>query len=516
MAPSGMSGPLGPRVFASLAVLSLISAAPLRADAEMDARIEALVPDLEAYVTQAMAGFDAPGVAVGIVSGDRLVWSSGFGTAANGGAPVDADTIFQIGSATKAFLATTLAIAVDEGKLAWDDRVVDRYPGFQMMDPWVTQEFRIFDLLAQRSGLPGAANDALPLLGVPVAQAVHAMRYVEPVSSFRSTFAYTNVTHMLAGYVVAGAMGVPDWGALVTSEIFGPLGMSRTSLTAAAIEAADNATIGHRYDPAGSVQVPFTQIFPYDFAGAGAINSTVNDLAPWVRMQLAGGTLGGTKIVSATNLAVTKVPRTGISDRVAYAMGWVQVATDNGQVTWHNGGTTGYGAYVGLAQAHDLGVIVLSNLQNVGMPDAIGMWTMDRLLGNPEVDYAEQALGHAKSAAAEAVATFARPADPAPAPDLATLAGRYVNEGFGPAELVADGERLTASLATGARLVLAPWSGNAFTVSILREGRFAAIAENLGPLPIGFAEFRIGANGTLAGFDFLVQDDGQAMHFARQ
>jgi CubicO group peptidase (beta-lactamase class C family) len=503
--------------FACAAAALLIAPQPARADAEMDARIEALVPDLEAYVTAGMAAFDAPGVVVGIVSGDRLVWSKGFGTGSKGGAPVDADSIFQIGSTTKAFLATTLAIAVDDGKLAWDDRVIDRYPGFRMMDPWVSQEFRVFDLLSQRSGMPGAANDALPFLGVPIEATVHAMRYVEPVSSFRSTFAYTNVTHMLAGYVVAGAMGAQDWGSLVTSEIFEPLGMSRTSLTAAAIEAAENATVGYRFEPDGSVEVPFTQLFPYDFAGAGAINSTVNDLVPWVRMHLAGGALDGQRIVSAANLAVTKTARIGMSDRNAYAMGWVLSSTPNGQFTWHNGGTTGYGAFVGTALAHDVGVIVLTNLQNVGLPDSIGMWTLDRLLGNPVVDYAAQTLANAKAGAAHDVATFTRPADPAPAPDLATLAGSYANPSFGPAEVTVDGEGLVVSLTgTGARLALAPWSGSAFTVDIVREGRFAAIAENLGPLPIGFAEFRIGAEGTLAGFDFLVEEDGQAMHFARQ
>jgi hypothetical protein len=83
-----------------------------------------------------------------------------------GGAPVDARTVFQIGSTTKGFLAATLAIMVDRGKLRWDDRVVDLDADFQLRDPWATREFRIFDLLAQRSGLPAHANDALGMLGL--------------------------------------------------------------------------------------------------------------------------------------------------------------------------------------------------------------------------------------------------------------------------------------------------------------------------------------------------------------
>jgi CubicO group peptidase (beta-lactamase class C family) len=141
------------------AVLSAVPAAaqaqPTSVNPAMEARIQALVPDLEAYTTSAIQAFGVPGLAIGIVAGDRLVYAKGFGVRSKaGGAPVDARTIFQVGSTTKAFLAATMGITVDRGKFKWDDRVVDLDPEFQLRDPWVTREFRVFDLLAQRSGLP--------------------------------------------------------------------------------------------------------------------------------------------------------------------------------------------------------------------------------------------------------------------------------------------------------------------------------------------------------------------------
>jgi CubicO group peptidase (beta-lactamase class C family) len=278
------------RGFGSLAVAGLVLAAtavPAAADPAMDAKIAALAPALEAYVAKGMQDFDDPGLALGIVSGDRLVYARGFGVTREGGTPVDADTIFQIGSASKGFLATTLAIGVDRDLFRWDDRVVELYPDFQMQDPWVTQEFRVFDLLAQRSGLPPYANDMVGILGADQAQMIRSLRFVDPVSSFRSTFAYTNITHILASHMAAQAFGMPTWADVLQSTILDPLGMSRTSTTAEAIEAADNATVGNRYDPKGSVEAPFTPIFPYAFEGAGAINSTVNDLSRWVRRQHA-------------------------------------------------------------------------------------------------------------------------------------------------------------------------------------------------------------------------------------
>ena len=175
------------------------AAEPSKTDAAMEDRVQALVPDIEAYIASGMKGFDVPGLAIGIVVSGKLVYAKGFGVRSkSGGLPVDTRTMFQIGSTTKAFLAATEAIMVDRGKLRWNDRVVDLDPEFQLKDPWVTREFRVFDLLAQRSGLPPLVNDMLAMLDFNEAALIRSLRDVESVSSFRTTFAYTNITHLLA------------------------------------------------------------------------------------------------------------------------------------------------------------------------------------------------------------------------------------------------------------------------------------------------------------------------------
>ena len=275
---------------------------PSKPELPLEARIQALIPDIEAYIVSSMKAYDSPGLAIGIVANDRLIYAKGFGVRSKSGAPVDARTVFQIGSTTKGFLAATMALMVDRGKVRWDDRVVDLDPGFQLKDPWVTREFRVFDLLAQRSGLPPYANDALSLFGIDEAGLIRSLRHVEPVSSFRSTFAYTNITHLLAGRIVAKAAGAADWNTVLRKELLDPLGMKDSSCTAEAIEAAANHARGHRWTPGGTIEVPFTQIFPYDFGGAGDINSTIEDVARWVRLQLGGGSFEGRRIVSQENL----------------------------------------------------------------------------------------------------------------------------------------------------------------------------------------------------------------------
>jgi CubicO group peptidase (beta-lactamase class C family) len=489
---------------------------PSRATESMQERIEALIPKLEAYIDSGMKDFDLPGLAIGIVADDKLVYAKGFGVRAKGGASVDTKTVFQIGSATKAFLATTMAIAVDKGKMKWDDRVIDLDPAFQLKDPWVTREFRVFDMIAQRSGLPPHANDTFGLLGFDEAKLIRSLRDVDPVTSFRTTFAYTNVTHMLAGRVVADKMEASDWNAVLQKELLDPLGMKDSSYSAAAIEAAPNHAAGYLWSPSGTTEVPFTQIFPYDFGGAGNINSTVEDLAHWVRLQLGKGSFDGRRVVSEENLTVTRIPKVAISDRASYAQGWVIVQSDNGTIVWHNGGTTAFGAMIGLLPDKNVGVIVLSNQNNIGLPDAVGLWTLDRLLDNPEVDHAAAALKNAKANFERQTKLFAKPDKPRPFPPLTPLTGKFANPSFGQAVVTGEGDALLMELlGSGAVLKLEPWDGNVFTFALQPIGEFAAMVQNSGPLPNGFAEFQMGPDGkpNLLRLSF---DDGQTYVFSRE
>jgi CubicO group peptidase (beta-lactamase class C family) len=499
-----------------IAAQTAAAAEASRSENSIEQRIQALAPSLEEYISANMKSFDVPGLAVGIVVGNKLVYAKGFGVRSKGGAPVDTQTLFQIGSVTKAFLSTTMAIAVDQGKLHWEDRIVDLDPDFQMRDPWVTREFRVFDLMAQRSGLPPYANDFLGMLGLDRSAQIRSLRYVDPVSSFRTTYAYTNITHILAGRIVARAEGAADWNAVLQSEILDPLGMKNTTYSAASMTASANHAVGYRYTIDGSIEVPFEQLFPYDFDGSGDINSNIEDMANWISLQLAGGALDARRIVSSENLSYTRRPKVAMSDKAFYALGWVVQQTPNGDIVWHNGGTFSFGAIVALQLDRNLGVIVLSNQSNVGMPDALGLWTLDRLLGNPMVDYDAIALSKAKATYADGVKQFARPADRQPSPPLAPLAGNFANPAFGKAILRMDSGTATLELAaTGAKLRLDPWNGAVYTATLAPEEKFAAVAANLGPLPIAFAQFQNDKDGKPTNLR-LTFSDGQAYDFKRE
>ncbi|HEY1838370.1 MAG TPA: serine hydrolase domain-containing protein, partial [Rhizomicrobium sp.] len=183
--------------------------------------------DLDATVAQSLKMFGPPGMTVAIVENGKIVLTKGYGVRSmDKPDKVDAHTVFPIGSETKAFTATALAILVDEGKLKWTDRVVDKLPGFQMYDPYATEHMTIIDLLTHRSGLGLGEGDLMivPSTTRSRADIVHALRYLKPVTGFREQFAYDNILYIVAGALIESVSG-ETWEHFVQTHIFAPVGM---------------------------------------------------------------------------------------------------------------------------------------------------------------------------------------------------------------------------------------------------------------------------------------------------
>ncbi len=264
-------------------------------------------------------------------------------------AAVDERTQFQIGSTTKAFCAATEAIMVDQGHMDWSDRVIDHDPEFRMFDPWVTREFRIFDLLAQRSGLRPHVLDLMWLLGYGPEACVAGLRYLEPVGSFRATFGYQNILQSVAGRIVARHAGTAGWSEALQRLILEPLGMADTNTSIRALQAAANHATGHVWFDGRVWQPPILPSFE-GVGPAGAMNSSVHDLLRWLRLQIGRGSIDGRRIVSAANLTETWQPRMNMGEPagkppefpttwMSYASGWIFRVTEGGVCIWHNGGT---------------------------------------------------------------------------------------------------------------------------------------------------------------------------------
>lgn len=498
------------RISALATALALVGAATSPAQAQgagptvMRERIDRLIPEFEAYLQTGMKGFKVPGLAVGIVHDDRLIYVKAFGVKELGKPdPVNPATIFQIGSTTKAFFSATLAQAVDAGRLEWSDRVSDLLPEFQLSDPWVGRDFRIVDLAAQRSGLTPYVNDGLTALGYDATTLVRSLRGAPLTLTFRSDFTYTNITHMAGGMILARKMGVPSWGDVVRKGLFEPLGMTSSTTSAAAIEMAPDHATGHRQDRDGTVVIPFHESFPYIHGPAGGINSNVPDVSQWLRMQLGRGQFEDKIIVSEKNLDATWTPRVAMNERISYALGWVVTATPNGRIIWHNGGTMGFGAHIGFLPDRGVGVIVLTNAQNQGFPDAAAQWFYDRLLGNDAVDNVALAL---EAARAKDGADQEKAAPPVEAPPhvLKELAGTYASPLLGDATVSAGGRKLRLRLEdTEAVLTLTIRDDDLFDAHLDPAGAYAPIVAMLGNEVITQVRFERDDNGAVKTMNWI-------------
>lgn len=360
---------------------------------------QAVIDELSAYAEPLIERWRVPAVAIGLITEDGLVAERYFGRNAAGG-PLSASTLFEIGSATKAFLGVTEAILVDQGRLDWNDRVVDHYPEFALSDPWVTREFRIVDLISQRSGLPPYSADLIGDLGHPYEDAIKVLKDIKPVSSFRSEFAYQNIPHLVAGKIVAAKTGEKIWGDAARKLIFAPLGMTSTSVSATALTSSENSTRGHEVVD-GKPRELAPARFPADAQGAGGITSNLHDMARWVRMHLARGDTPDGRFLPAERLEETYRPRVPITGEFAdgmkqgdgppqmgYATGWMVHSLPEGRVIDHGGTTHGFTSAVRFDPDRRIGVVVLTNLSHKGgLAAPISQYAIDLIQGRTPIDY---------------------------------------------------------------------------------------------------------------------------------
>lgn len=438
---------------------------------------------IDATVARAMRAFDVPGVAVGIVKDGQVVYAKGYGVRELGQqALVDADTLFQIGSNTKAFTAAALAILVDEGKIHWDDKVIDHLPDFRLYDPYVTREFTIRDLLTHRSGLRTGAGDLMfyPATDFTRAEIIHGLRYLKPVAAFRSQFNYDNLLYMVAGEIIPAVTGV-SWENFVRERIFEPLGMRSCAARYDLIENRGNVASPHTVVEGKLERIPVENIVV--IGPAGTISCNVNGMSKWLMTLLAQGrTPDGRKLVSADRVAelTSMITVQPIDPALAaltrthfkgYGLGWdVQDAFGRKRVS-HTGGVPGTVTWVSMIPELHLGVLVFTNQDDGMAMESIGNQILDAWLGAPKRDWIDIATAYeqgksAQARAVEAEATKVSATAGAPPLPLETYVGRYADSWRGEATVRLVAGRLVLKFSRTDKLegALEPWSGNIFIV----------------------------------------------------
>ncbi len=388
-----------------------------------------------------------PGLAIAVVFQDKMVYAKGFGVRdVNTKATVNADTVFQLASVSKSVGSTVVAELVGEGKITWDSKLSVLDPRFAMFDPWVTREITIRDMYAHRSGLPEHAGDLLEDLGFSRAEILHRLRYQHPESSFRSHYAYTNFGLTEAAAAAAKAYAL-DWEDASKQKLYVPLGMASTSSRYADFVARTNKALGHVL-----VDGKWVQKFKRDpdaQSPAGGVSSSVNDLAKWMRVQLANGKFDGKQIVDEKALAETHHPHmlTGFNPFTGlpgfYGLGWNVGYDQEGRLHLNHSGAFAVGAatHVNLVPGEQLGIVVLTNAYPIGIAEALGTTFLDiALYGKPTQDWLVLfKQGFSNPAAIGTVLGFdysKPPGSPSPASKNSAYLGRYANDFFGDISII--------------------------------------------------------------------------------
>ncbi|MEZ5149503.1 MAG: serine hydrolase [Bacteroidales bacterium] len=361
---------------------------------QISAQTAADYDSLDIYIKNAADMFGMPGIAIGIVKDDKIVFNHAYGFSnTETKTEVTPETVFAIASCSKAFTTACLSILADQGKINWDDRVIDHYPEFQMYDPYVTSEMRIEDLVCHRSGLQTFDGDLL-WYGSDYSreEVVKRIRFRENSYSFRSHFGYQNVMFIAAGEVIKNVTG-ESWDTFLSKNIFNPLNMNSSTTSITELDFEGNVAWPH-------VDGEPIQFINYDNVGpAASINTSVNDMLKWIKLLLHKGMLEDSSTVFSsaqyyqmvsphTLLNAGKAETPGEAHFYGYGLGWFVYDYQGKKVIQHGGGLPGFHSKTVFIPEENVGYVILAN-QLSGMVEAMYRKILDMHLGAGKKDWAK-------------------------------------------------------------------------------------------------------------------------------
>ena len=448
----------GIRAFTALALVTTAAVGAAAPPAGFEQRVEQLRKE-----------FGAPGVAVTIVEDGKVTLAKGWGVRdITTNQPVDADTIFFTGSTGKAFTNAALATLVDQGKIKWDDKVIDHMPDFRMWDPWVTREMTVRDLLVHRSGLGLGQGDLLflPNSDLSRKETVRRIRYLKPATSFRSGYAYDNILYMAAGQLIEEVSG-ETWEKYLHDHVFGPLGMKNSTDTDAEFQANPNHAHPHSRSD-GPIHGLGTQslldesaTISQNAAPAGGLAISANDMSRWLLTQLGRGKIPGSdkQLFSKeqseqmwTGAVITPVPHYPAEFAVAqphydlYALGWGLSDYRGGHVVGHDGAVFGSQATVALLPEKNVGIFVAVNSEDGEIVRGLLWELLDHYLGLPQAQWPEKwhkfKIDRLNAAAKQVQRAAAKPAKIGPSLPLDRYVGDYTDPWYGTIKVRQSGKGL--------------------------------------------------------------------------
>jgi len=439
------------------------------------------------FVTAALQAWNVPGLAIAVVKDGEVVYLKGFGYRdVERKLPVTPQTLFAIGSCSKAFTTFVLGTLVEEGKLEWERPVRDYIPWLKLHDPSATERITPRDLVTHRSGLP--RHDAVWYNNLEITreELVRRLAYLEPNADLRAKWQYNNLMFLTAGFLVETVTG-KTWEEAVRQRIFEPLGMDRSNFSVFDSQKSDDFAQPYREKDDKLELIPFRPIT--NMGPAGSINSSVEDMAQWLKVQAGGGKLDGKTVIGTATLADIQTPHMAMGQPAerpeisagAYGLGWMIDIYRGHKRVHHGGGIDGFISQVHVYPQAGLGIVVLTNSET-GLSSIVAQSAADRLLKLDPIDWNSEALARraqGKEAAKEAKANkeSVRVAGTRPSHDLGDYAGDYFHPGYGALRIERQGDGL-AVVYNGMSAPLGHWHYDVFTALEAKDEVLADVKFN--------------------------------------
>lgn len=356
------------------------------------AQYEAQNQKFDAMIQRGMKDWKIPGLATVVVKDGQVVFQKTYGIRdLETQEPVDEQTLFSMASTTKAIIAISLGMLVDQGKLDWNDKVRDHLPSFELSDPYITADARIQDLLTHNLGI-SPIGPARGLNSRSDENMLQPLTLAERIYPLRSDFRYSNTMYIIAGQVIHAVSGL-HWSAFVKTHLFDRLEMERSTATATAISKAENRTCSYYDDPYEGM---FKIKERFRVSAAGGIWSSISDISNYLLFLNNKGILKtDTLLQPATFEYLFKphaiLPRVQYPAQqlvqpnwVTYGLGWFQQDYRGGKMDFHTGSTRGMAAIAGIMHKQNTAVYVFANLDHAELRHAILYKAMDLYVFNDD------------------------------------------------------------------------------------------------------------------------------------
>lgn len=424
------------------------------------------IKDAEKYFTQMVKDWDVPGMSVAVIQNGEIKLAAGYGVKESGKkARVDENTVYSIASNSKAFTATIMGMLVDEGKLSWDDKVVDYVPYFKLSDPWLTGQVKIKDLLSHRVGLGTFSGDVLWYKsGRSNEDIIRSVQHIPLKFDFRDGFGYSNLMYITAGEVIRSVTG-KSWAQAVDERILKPLNMSNTVTSPEDLDRVNNFATPHARVEGKNVPVQWENW--QEIGALGGVISSVADLCKWLDFQMARGILSGDTLLKPRTQSRILTPHNNYfvpHDAVknnnthfsGYGLGWKLNDYKGNMMVSHTGGYDGMISAVTWIPDENLGIIVLTN--GVRSPiRAATNYLLDLFIeGEISEDYSKNGLQSYKRRKSNDTRVKekieARVSGTSPKLDVENYAGKYVCDMYGEIEVRYEQDNLRIYFENAPRL----------------------------------------------------------------